>query len=93
MELPVHIGKRIDSGRKEKDKARQAVFLTPTNLFGNDPEEKEPHDDCTFPQKVHTTKMLYIGYDCYQSAGSRIEILAKEVICNHDPRHDTERLH
>ena len=52
MELPVHIGKRIDFGRKEKDKARQAVFLKPTNLFGNDPEEKEPHDDCTFPQKI-----------------------------------------
>ena len=39
-------------GGKEKNKARQAVFLTPTNPFGNDPEEEEPHDDYTVPQKV-----------------------------------------
>ena len=53
---------------KEKDKDRPAVFLTPTNPFGNDPEE-EPHNDYTVPQKVlsylvgKTTKMLYIAYD------------------------------
>ena len=39
-------------GGKETDKARQAVFLTPTNHFGNDLEEEEPHDDYTVPQKV-----------------------------------------
>ena len=32
-------------GGKEKDKDRQAVFLTPTNPFGNDLEEDETHDD------------------------------------------------
>ena len=37
---------------KEKDKTRQAVFLTPTNPFGNDPEEEGAHDDCTVPLKV-----------------------------------------
>ena len=36
---------RLIPGGKEKDKARQAVFLTPTNPSGNDPEEEEPHDD------------------------------------------------
>ena len=36
---------------KETDKARQAVFLTPTNPFGNDPEEERAHDDLTVPQK------------------------------------------
>ena len=39
-------------GRKEKDKARQPVFPTPTNPFGNDLEEEELHDDYTVPQKV-----------------------------------------
>ena len=29
----------IIPGRKENDRARQAVFLTPLNPFGNDPEE------------------------------------------------------
>ena len=38
-------------GGKEKDKALQAVFLTPTNRFGNDPEEERAHDDLTVPQK------------------------------------------
>ena len=43
--------------KKEKDKARQAVFPTQTNHFGNDPEEEEPHDDYTFPQKIpHATR-------------------------------------
>ena len=45
-------GHGLFRGGKEKDKARQAVFLTLTNPFGNDPEEEEPHDDYTVPQKV-----------------------------------------
>ena len=45
------MGSGLIPGGKEKDKARQAVFLTPTNPFGNDPEEGA-HDDCTVPQKV-----------------------------------------
>ena len=50
------MGHGLIPGGKEKDKARQAVFLTPTNTFGNDPEEDEPHDDFTVPQKVpHVT--------------------------------------
>ena len=51
----------------EKDKARQAFFLTPTNPCGNDSEEEEPHDDYTVPQKVpyvtrwkHDQNALYL---------------------------------
>ena len=39
--------------RKENDKARQAVFLTQLNPFGNNPDEEKPHGDHTVPQKVH----------------------------------------
>ena len=42
----------IIRGGKEKDKARQAVFLTPLNPFGKDPEEDKPHSDYTVPQKA-----------------------------------------
>ena len=38
-----------NSGRKKSDKARQAVFTTPLNPFGNDPDEQKPHDDHTVP--------------------------------------------
>ena len=41
------LGKGLIPGGKEKDKDRQAVFLTSTNSFGDDPEEEEPHDDFT----------------------------------------------
>ena len=40
-------------GGKENDKARQAIFFTPLNPFGNDPDEEKPRDDYTVPQKVH----------------------------------------
>ena len=43
----------IIPGGKENDRDRQAIFFTPLNPFGNDPEEEEPHFDCTVPQKVH----------------------------------------
>ena len=62
MEFSVHTGKGTDSGGEEKDKARQSsVFLTPTDPFGNDPEEEEPDDDfTTVPQKAaHATKRKY----------------------------------
>ena len=39
-------------GGKEKDKARQGVFLTPLNSFGKDPEEEKPHCYYAVPQKV-----------------------------------------
>ena len=40
-------------GRKESDKALHAVFVTPLNPFGENPDEEEHHDDYTVPQKVH----------------------------------------
>ena len=43
------LGKGLVPGGNEKDKAHQAVFLTPINPFGNDPEEDGPHDDFTVP--------------------------------------------
>ena len=42
----------IIQGGKEEDKARQAVFLTPLNPFGKDPEEEKPHPDYTVPEKA-----------------------------------------
>ena len=69
----------------DKDKARQAVFLTPLNPFGKDPEEKKPHFDYTVHQKFHmklvgnATKMLYILGAIEESAGSRVAILANEI--------------
>ena len=41
----------MDSGRKEDDRARQSVFCTALNPFGQVPEEGEPHFDYTVPQK------------------------------------------
>ena len=47
-------------GGKDKDRARQAVFLTPTNHFGDDPDEEEPHDDFTVQhQAAYATKWKY----------------------------------
>ena len=46
------LGKGLTPVGKEKDEARQAVFLTPTNPFGDDLEEEEPHDDFTVPQNA-----------------------------------------
>ena len=57
-------------GGKEKDKARQAVFLTPTNLFGNDPEERSHMMISQFHRKHfmllngNLTKVPYTGYNC-----------------------------
>ena len=42
----------IIQGGKEKDKARQGVFLTPLNPFGKNPEEEKPNFDYTVPQKA-----------------------------------------
>ena len=37
------LGHGLIPGGKKKDETRQAVFQTPTNPFGNDREEEEPH--------------------------------------------------
>ena len=46
------LGHGLIPGGKEKDKYRQAVFLTPTNPFGHDPEEEIATNDFTVPQRV-----------------------------------------
>ena len=54
--LSIWVNGLIPGGR-EKDKARQAVFLTSKNPCGNDPEEEKPHSDYSVPQKApHETK-------------------------------------
>ena len=47
------LGSGIIPGGKESDKARQAVFFTPLNPSGENPDEEEPHDAYTVPHKVH----------------------------------------
>ena len=41
----------IDSGRKGDRQSSSGCFLTPTNRFGNVPEEERAYDDLTVPQK------------------------------------------
>ena len=67
---------------KEKDKVGQAVYLTPLNLFGSDPEEEKPHFDDTVPQKLLHEKSLETQLDAIiQSAGSRIaQTFASDMI-------------
>ena len=50
MEVSVQTGKRTDSRRKGERQSPSST-LTPTNSFGNDPEEEEPHDDFTDHRK------------------------------------------
>ena len=86
-------------GGKEKDKARQAVFLTLTNPSGNDPEEERAHGDLTVPQKGPSITSWKTNSKCsilgttVRSGGSWIGILADEVVCNYDLRNNTWRLH
>ena len=65
------LGEGLILGGKEEDKARHAVFLTPTNPSGDDSEEERPHDDFTVKKNaLHVTKWKYdknavhTGYDC-----------------------------
>ena len=46
-------------GGKEKDRVRQAVFLSPLNPFGKDPEEEKLRFDYTVPQKVPDETRVY----------------------------------
>ena len=57
MGFQSNLGSGIIPGGKEEYNARQAVFLTPLNPFGKDPEEEKPHPDYTIPQKApHETR-------------------------------------
>ena len=47
------LGSGLIPGGKENDKARQAVFCTPLDPFGSDPNEEKPDDDYIVSQRVH----------------------------------------
>ena len=86
-------------GGKEKDKARQAVFLTLTN-----PSWKRPRggksswwshsstERCFYNILETNSKCSILG-TTDRSGGSWIGILADEVVCNYDLRNNTWRLH
>ena len=67
--------------------------------FRRRPEEEEPHFDCTISLKVHCETCWKKQSRCgkldkiVKGAGSRIAILANKIICNHNPRHSSRRLH
>ena len=50
-------------GGKADDRARQSVFFTPLNPFGNDPKEEDRHFDYTVPQKGHYETYLKCNQD------------------------------
>ena len=63
--------KGLVPGGKEKDKARQSVFLTPTNPCGNDPEEERNlmtisqfHRKQLMLRNGSMIRMQFSGYDC-----------------------------
>ena len=85
------LGNGLIPGGKEKDKARQAVSLTPTNPSGNDLEEEESRDDYIFCYSLETRPRCSTLDTIVKSARSRIGILADEVICNQDLRYDAWR--
>ena len=64
------LGKGLIPGGKEKDKARQAVFLTPTNPFGDDPSKRNLMMNSQF-RREHLTlqngsmiRMQFSRYNC-----------------------------
>ena len=93
------LGKGLIPGGKEKDKARQTVFPTPTNPCGKDPEEETPHDDYTVRQKAPCVTTWKHNQDAVhwctiaKSPGSRNIILANKIICNHGIHNNTRRMH
>ena len=93
------LGNGLIPGGKEKDKAPHAVFRTPTNPFWKWPGGRRTswwlHSSTgsTLRNSLETRPECCILGTIIKSAGSRIGILADEVICNHDLRNDTWRLH
>ena len=44
---------RLIAGGRESKQGRQAIFFTPLNPFGDNPDEEQPSDDLSTPRKVH----------------------------------------
>ena len=93
------LGSGLIPGGKESDKARQAVFFTPLNPFGANPDEEEPHDDYAVHQKVHYHSHWKRNQDAVywikfsKAQDFSIAILANKVICDHHPQSCARRLH
>ena len=81
--------------QKENDKAPQAVFPTPLNPCGNDPDEEKLHHHYTVLQKLHSQTQSRCSFldEVFFSVRLRIAILANEIICNHHLRHFARGLH
>ena len=69
VEVSFILGKGLIPGGKEKDKARQAVFLTPTNPFGHDPEEEEPREHFAVPRKDNQNSVYWVRLSKAHSQG------------------------
>ena len=95
MEFSIHFGEWKIPGGQENFKARQAVFFTPLNPFGDDPDEEKPHGDHIVLQKVHSnlldtqSRCSFFGSKNVQSAGTGIAILTNKIFCNHHLRQET----
>ena len=93
----VHIPQRTFMARR-KDKAHQAVFLTPTNPFWKWPRGRRASwwfhssTESTLCYSLETWPRCSILDAIIKSAGSRIGIPANEVICNHDFGDCTDRV-
>ena len=80
----------------EKTRTDHTAILT-TFTFGNDPDEEQPHDDYTVPQKVHYETDWKRNQDAvfgYNYPERRIkDCNSGKIICNHHLRHSARRLH
>ena len=99
VEIPVYIGKWIDSGRKgERKSPSDSLFRHRRILFGNDSEEERDHDDLTVRQKTpcitawKTTQNAVYWLRLLKAQDLGLEFW-QTVICNHDLRKDSWRLH
>ena len=99
MELPIHIGLWIDSGRKG-ERQRPSGSLSDTNeSFWTQPGRGDRNQrfhsstESTLRKSLERYPKCCILGAIIKSAGSRIGILADEVLCNHDLRYDTRRPH
>ena len=64
----IFLGSGLIPGGKERDKSQQAVFFTLLNPFVENPDEEEPHDDYSIPQKVHCHNYLKRNQDAVSRA-------------------------
>ena len=86
------LGSGLIPGGKVNDEARQAVFFTSLNPFGNNPDEERPHGDHTVLQKYitkltgNTIKMQCIGIKLSRAQDQGLPVWQTEsfAIITHD---------